>query len=72
MGVAYFYTGLSNDVQNLVNPLVPLQDVQGGELYYNMAVTPWLNVTPDLQIIQPSVVGRDTAIVVGMRGKLTF
>jgi porin len=29
MGVAYFYTGLSNDVQNLVNPLVPLQDVQG-------------------------------------------
>jgi carbohydrate-selective porin OprB len=37
-----------------------------------MAVTPWLNVTPDLQIIQPSVVGRDTAIVVGMRGKLTF
>lgn len=72
MGVAYFYTGLSNDFQDLVSPLVPLQDVQGGELYYNIAVTPAFNLTPDLQIIQPANVGNDTAVVVGMRGKLTF
>lgn len=72
LGVGYFYTGLSNNFQNLVSPVLTLQDVQGGELYYNMAVTKWLNVTPDLQIIQPSQVANDTAIVVGVRGKLTF
>lgn len=71
-GVAYFYTGLSNDFQNLASPIVALQDVQGGEVFYNFAVTPWMNVTPDLQIIQPANAGQSTAIVVGMRGKLTF
>ncbi|MFO1021863.1 MAG: carbohydrate porin [Planctomycetales bacterium] len=72
MGVGYFYTGLSGTFENLVSPVVQLQDATGGELYYNMAVTQWLNVTPDLQIIQPSLTGNDTAIVVGLRGKLTF
>lgn len=71
-GVAYFYTGISNDFQNLASPIVALRDVQGGEIYYNYAVTPWLNVTPDLQIIQPANAAQSTAVVVGMRGKLTF
>lgn len=71
-GVGYFYTGLSNNFQNLASPIVALQDVQGGEIYYNFAVTPWMNITPDLQVIQPANAGQSTAIVVGMRGKLTF
>ena len=72
MGIAYFYTSLSGDFKNLVSPVINLQDVQGGEVYYNFAVTPWFNLTPDLQVIQPSVVGNDTAVVVGARAKLTF
>ncbi len=72
MGVAYFYTGLSSEFKDLVSPVIHLQDVQGGELYYNMAVTPWFNLTPDLQIIQPSNAANDTAVVIGARAKLTF
>jgi porin len=47
------------------------------EMYYNVAVTPWLNVTADLQIINPGLKktlgsdGRlrdvDTAVVAGLR-----
>ena len=72
MGVAYFYTGLSQEFKDLAQPFVDLQDVQGGELYYNIAVTPWFNLTPDLQVIQSATAGTDTAIVVGARAKLTF
>lgn len=72
MGVAYFYTGLSQEFKDLVQPIVNLQDTQGGELYYNIAVTPWFNLTPDLQVLQSSTAGKDTAIVIGARAKLTF
>lgn len=72
MGIAYFYTGLSGEFRDLVSPVLNLRDVQGGELYYNFAVTPWFNVTPDLQVIQPATVGTDAAVVVGVRAKLTF
>ena len=71
-GIAYFYTGLSSDFQRLLSPAVDLRDVQGVEMYYNAAITPWFNLTPDLQIIQPANVGNDTAVVFGMRAKLTF
>jgi len=47
------------------------------EMYYNMALTPWLSLTPDLQIINPSLgktLGSDgrlhdvgTAVVAGLR-----
>lgn len=72
MGIAYFYTGLSSDFKDLVSPLIPLQNVQGTEFYYNYSVTPWFNLTPDLQVLQPSAIGNDTAVVVAMRAKLTF
>lgn len=52
------------------------------ELYYNAALTPWLNVTADLQIIQPGlkkVLGPDdqlrnvdTAVVAGLRFYVRF
>lgn len=71
-GVAYFYTGLSSDFKDLVSPVLNLRDVQGGEVYYNYAVTPWFNLTPDLQVIQPSSSNNNTAVVVGLRAKLTF
>lgn len=44
------------------------------ELYYNMAVTPWLHVTPDLQYISDTggdKSGRDS-VVVGLRVVLQF
>ena len=70
MGVAYFYTGLSNDFKALVDPVIPVDDLQGVELYYNAAITPWFHLTLDLQIVEPAISADDTAVVLGLRGKI--
>ena len=72
MGIGYFYNGLSGPLENLAAPVVPLRDVHGGEVYYNAAVTPWFHLTLDLQAIQSDVQARDTALVLGLRGKIDF
>jgi porin len=72
MGVSYFYTGLSSDFKSLGGRLIDLQDVQGVELYYNAAVTPWFHLTADLQIVEPADESKDTAVVIGLRGKIDF
>ncbi len=69
MGVGYFYSGLSGEFKRL-NPAVPVHDLQGVELYYNAAIKPWFHFTADLQVIEPAVVARDTAIVFGIRAKI--
>lgn len=69
-GVAYFYSGLSGDFKDLLNPPLPMNDLQGVELYYNVAVTPWFHLTADLQFVQPGVSANDTAVVLGLRGKI--
>ena len=69
-GVAYFYNGLSDDMKGLFPPLLRPNDVQGVELYYNVAITPWFHLTADMQFIDPAVPGNDTAIVLGLRGKI--
>jgi porin len=44
----------------------------GVELFYNVAVTPWFHVTPDIQILDPSREQNATAVLVGIRGRLSF
>jgi porin len=68
-GVAYFYTGLSDDFRRLVSPVVQLEAVQGVELYYNYEVTPWFHLTGDLQFVENGIETDDTAIILGLRGK---
>ena len=70
IGVGYFYNGLSGDMKNLFPPLPRPNDVQGVELYYNAAITPWFHLTADLQFVQPGVSANDTAVVLGLRGKI--
>ncbi len=72
MGVGYFYSGVSADLKNLFPRLLPLDDVQGVELYYNAAITPWFHLTADLQVVEPANSERDTALVLGLRGKVDF
>jgi carbohydrate-selective porin OprB len=31
-----------------------LRDEQGVEAYYSFAVTPWMKLTPDIQVIRPA------------------
>ena len=44
------------------------------ELYYNAALTPWLNVSPSVQYIANpgGIKGRSDAVVLGVRAQMTF
>lgn len=44
--------------------------MHGVELYYNAAIVPSFHLTADLQIIDNENVSDDTAIVLGLRGKI--
>ena len=50
-----------------------LRDESGFEAFYNIAITPWLQLTPDIQVIRPAqevtISGEnvDTATVLGFR-----
>lgn len=72
MGVGYFHTAISDDLKNLLSPVFVLQDIDGVELYYNMAVTKAFQLTSDFQVIEPADERNDTAIVVGLRGTIGF
>lgn len=69
-GIAYFYQGFSENLKQSLEELnVDLKDESGIEAYYNMAVTPWLNVTADGQMIWPGD-GDQTAYFLGLRAQL--
>jgi len=74
-GIAYAYTDLSDVLKDNLD-LLPL----GGrlrvehqvELFYNVHLTPWLQLTGDLQILRPNRPVADTAIVPGVRLRVVF
>jgi porin len=71
-GVAWFYLGVSEPLKNLAPLLLPLRDEHGVELYYNVAVTPWCQITPDVQVITPFRDRADTTLVLGLRAMIDF
>jgi porin len=71
-GIAYYYMNVSSDLKNFARRLIPLQDEQGFELFYNVGVTPWCHITPDLQVIDPARARVDTSVVLGLRAKIDF
>ena len=74
-GVGYYHSGITNELPGLF-----FEDTNGVELFYNIEVTPWFHLTADLQIIDSGfqgvpilgVTNPDTAVVVGLRGKIEF
>lgn len=71
-GLGYFYLGISDVLKRSALPLTPLRDEQGVELYYNARVTPWCQLTPDLQIVRPFQQQAETVVVVGVRARIDF
>ncbi len=70
-GIGYYHLNLSEDLP----PILNVDSEQGVEIYYNIEVTPWLHITPDLQIITNPGGGfqnRDVAVVYGLRAQMTF
>ncbi len=82
-GIGYYYSSINNPT--IEGPFVNrefLQDEWGFEAYYNVALTRWLLVTPDIQVIGPAQKREietlrnrpsiDTATVLGVRGQIIF
>jgi porin len=68
-GLGYYYIRLSRNLPGIV-----LQsEEQGLEIFYNVAATNWLYVTPDVQVvIDPGRRSSDTAFVTGLRVQTRF
>jgi porin len=79
-GVGYAYTAYSTPVQTLAPFFLPVRNDEVVELFYNVAVTKWCRVTPNLQILVPAreqtlppgIQPIDTAVVFGLRAKVDF
>lgn len=71
-GAGYFYLGISDRLKQSARPLTPLRNEQGVELYYNIGVTPWCQITPDLQIVEPFQRDVTSAILFGLRARIDF
>ena len=69
---AYYYD-LSDTLQDELNPvLTNFQDEAAIEAYYSWAATPWLQVTADIQYINPARGDYDNALVPALRIQLRF
>ena len=71
-GLAYYYLGFSDDFKDVARVITPVRDERGLELFYNLGVTPWLHITPDLQVITPILGRAETSLVLGLRVKIDF
>ena len=75
-GLAYAYTDLSKDLKDNLD-LLPflnrrLRAEHQVELFYNLHLTPWFQLTGDLQVIRPNRPIASTAIVPGTRLRVVF
>ena len=71
-GIGYFYLGVNDALKQLAPNLLPIQNEQGVELFYNVAATRWFHLTPDFQVIVPGRERADTLLFLGLRAKVDF
>ncbi len=68
-GLGVFSLGMSDE--DLLRGLGVGTEI-GGELFYNVALVPWLHVTLDAQVIESALPGADTAGVFAVRTHVTL
>jgi porin len=87
-GLGYYYLDVANPTLSVgTGSFAFLRDEWGFEAYYNLALTPWLIFTPDIQVIGPAqkrhlgggtiasggiLEGVGTATVVGVRLRMVL
>ena len=69
-GVGYFYNDIYSD--NFTKSAGFKGHSQGGETFYNLALTPAAKFSVNLQYLEPSIKDTDDAIVLYGRLHLTF
>ena len=71
VGIGYFYNRLNQG--GVVDRMIDLRNgEQGFEVFYEAALTPWLHLTPDLQVVEPGPGENDTAVILGLRLLVDF
>jgi porin len=74
-GLSYAYTDMSDVLKDNLD-LLPLggrlQVEHQVEMFYNLYLTPWLQLTVDLQILRPNRPAADTAVVPAVRLRVVF
>jgi porin len=75
-GIAYAYTDLSEVLKDNLD-LLPLgrrrlQVEHQLEVFYNLHLTPWFQLTGDVQILRPNRPVADTAVVPAVRVRVVF
>ena len=70
-GFGFYYDALSPDLKDSLKPILKIRNEQGMEIFYNAAVTPWLTIGADLQVIRPGL-GKTTAVFPGVRTVIRF
>lgn len=71
-GIGYFFYHFSDALQDSVNAFANLDNEQGLEAFYNVAVTPWFRIGGDLQVIDPAFGSNQIAVVGGLRANISF
>jgi porin len=72
-GAGWFYAGTSSELSPaLATAIGPVGDAQAVELFYNVQVAPWMQVTPDFQVIMPATSTVDPSLVTGVRANVSF
>jgi len=70
-GVGFYYAAPSTDLKDSLESTTKIRNEYGSEIFYNFAVTPWLVLGADLQIIRPSL-ANETAVFFGLRNVIRF
>lgn len=65
-GIAYLRLGVSRDLKNELAPIFRLRDEWTVEAFYNVAVTPWLRITGNVQYARPAVGSVPRALYAGI------
>jgi carbohydrate-selective porin OprB len=71
-GLGYFDYNFSDDLQSSIDPIADFDNEQGVELFYSYAFTPWLEVSADLQYLDPARGDNKGAFVGGLRARIRF
>jgi porin len=71
-GIGGFFYNFSNVLQSTVQPVLNFRDEVGVEAWYSLAITPWLKVTADAQLVDPARGDRPTALIGGLRTNIAF
>lgn len=73
LGLGVFCLGFSDSLKEGLDSVgIPIRNEVGIEAFYNLAITPWLHVTGDIQLIRPPQTGADTAVIAGARAQVVF